>query len=216
MERGDEAERILIPISALNHYVFCGRRAALIHTEGLFPRNEFTAEGDLVHRTADEPGFRGRRGCRTVRAMPLFSDRLGLMGRGDVVEFWPRHGGEEPRPVDYKRGTASSWSNDHVQLCAQALCLEEMLGVAVEQGSIYHAASRRRTVVHFDADLRSRTLGTVADLRALLASKLIPAPTFRPRCRGCSFEESCLPEQRDDSPDLARYMRLLFAPPEGL
>ena len=218
VDRGDpdREERILIPISALNQYVFCARRAALIHTEGLFPRNQFTAEGDLVHQTADEPGYRERRGSRTVRAMPLFSDGLGLTGRADIVEFWPRPAGEEPRPVDYKRGGTSSWSNDHVQRCAPALCLEEMLSVAVEQGSIYHASSRRRTIVHFDADLRSKTLRAIADLRALLISRLIPAPIFRPRCHGCSFEVTCLPQQRDDSPGLARYMRSLFAPPENV
>ena len=211
---GDDDVRILIPISALNHYVFCQRRAALIHTEGLFPRNQFTVQGDIVHRAADEPGYRERRGCRTVRAMALFSDRLGLTGRADVVEFWPRTSGDEPRPVEYKRGKASSWANDHIQVCAQALCLEEMLGVTVEQGSIYHAASRRRTVVHFDAELRELTRRTVNALRALLTSNVIPAPIYRPRCHGCSFEPTCLPEQGDDSPGLARYMRRLFAPPE--
>jgi CRISPR-associated exonuclease Cas4 len=213
-DRGDEEDRILIPLSALNHFMFCERRAALIHTEGVFPRNQFTVQGDMVHQTADDPGYRERRGCRTVRAMALFNDQLGLTGRADIVEFWPRDGGEEPRPVDYKRGKASNWANDHVQLCAQALCLEEMLGVTVEQGSIYHAASRRRTVVHFDAELRDHTLGAINGLRALLTSNVIPAPVYRPRCHGCSFEPTCLPEQRDDSPGLARYMRQLFAPPE--
>jgi len=210
---GDE-DRLLIPISALNHFMFCERRAALIHTEGLFPRNQFTAQGDLVHRAADEPGYRDRRRCRTVRAMLLFSDTLGLTGRADIVEFWPRDGGDEPRPVEYKRGKASAWANDHVQVCAQALCLEEMLGATVEQGSIYHAASRRRTVVHFDAKLRERTLGAIQALRALLLSATIPPPIYRPRCHGCSFEPTCLPEQQDHSPGLARYMRQLFAPPE--
>ena len=211
---GDEEDRILIPISALNHFIFCERRAALIHTEGLFPRNQFTVQGDMVHQTADEPGYRERRGCRTVRAMTLFSDQLGLTGRADIVEFWPREGGEEPRPVDYKRGKASNWANDHVQLCAQALCLEEMLGAVVEQGSIYHAASRRRTAVQLDPALRARTLQAITDLRALLVSNVIPAPVYKPRCHGCSFEPTCLPEQQDDSPGLARYMRRLFAPQE--
>lgn len=205
---------LLIPISALNHFMFCPRRAALIQTEGVFPRNGYTAEGDLVHRIADDPGYRQRRGCRTVRAMPLFSDRLGLTGRADLVEFWPRGEDEEPRPVDYKRGKASRWENDHVQLCAQALCLEEMLGAAVVQGSIYHAGSRRRTAVAFDLQLRSRTEQAIAELRALLESMEVPAPLYRPRCHGCSFEPDCLPSQRDDSPGFARYMRALFAPPE--
>ncbi len=212
---GDEEDRILIPISALNHFIFCERRAALIHTEGLFPRNQFTVQGDMVHQTADEPGYRERRGCRTVRAMTLFSDQFGLTGRADIVEFWSFPGRtEEPRPVEYKRGKSSSWANDHVQLCAQALCLEEMLGLTVEQGSIYHAASRRRTVVQFGPELRAQTLRAIAGLRALLMSSVVPAPVYRPRCHGCSFEPTCLPEQQDRSPGLGRYMRRLFAPPE--
>lgn len=211
---GDDEDRILVPISALNHYIFCERRAALIHTEGVFPRNQFTAQGDALHKTADEPGYRERRGCRTVRAMALFSDRLGLTGRADIVEFWPCAGGEEPRPVDYKRGRTSAWANDHIQVCAQALCLEEMLSVTVAQGSIYHGASRRRTTIRFDAGLRERTVDAINRLRALLTSGEIPAPVYRPRCHGCSFEPTCLPAQRDDSPGLARYMRSLFAPPE--
>ena len=210
----DEEDRLLIPISALNHFMFCERRAALIHTEGIFPQNEFTAQGDIVHQTADEPGYRERRGCRTVRAMSLFNDELGLIGRADIVEFWPHSEGEEPRPVEYKRGMVSRWANDHVQLCGQALCLEAMLGLAVEQGSIYHAASRRRTVVHFDQSLRTKTLRAIADVRALLASGAVPPPLYRPRCHGCSFEPTCLPAQKDDSPGLARYMRRLFAPLE--
>lgn len=146
--------------------------------------------------------------------MPLYSDQLGLTGRADLVEFWPSGAGEEARPVDYKRGRASRWENDHVQLCAQALCLEEMLGAAVSQGSIYHAGSRRRTTVVFDRELRSRTVGVIEELRALLDSGGIPPPVYRSRCHGCSFEPDCLPAQRDDSPGLAGYMRRLFAPLE--
>ena len=168
----------------------------------------------MVHSQVDQPGYRERRGCRTVRALALHSDRLGLTGRADVVEFWPAGTGEEVRPVDYKRGRASRWQNDHVQLCAQALCLEEMLGTSVSQGSINHAGSRRRTAVAFDDKLRSGTEAAVAQLRSLLESGEIPAPVYHPRCHGCSFEPECLPAQRDDSPGFASYMRRLFAPPE--
>jgi len=146
--------------------------------------------------------------------MPLHSDRLGLTGRADLVEFWPAGVGEDVRPVDYKRGRASRWENDHVQLCAQALCLEEMLGTTVSQGSIYHAGSRRRTPVAFDDELRSRTRAAISELRFLLESGEIPPPAYRPRCHGCSFEPECLPAQRDDAPGFARYMRQLFAPLE--
>jgi CRISPR-associated exonuclease Cas4 len=210
---GDEEERLLIPVSALNHYLFCGRRAALIHTEGVFIVNEFVEQGTRVHTRADTPGNLERRGSRTVRALPLFSDHLGLTGRADIVEFWPRTDGtQEPRPVDYKRGRKASWENDHVQLCAQGLCLEEMLNMAVEQGSIYHALSRRRTNVSFTPKLRQRTVEVIGELRALLESRVVPEPVFRPRCHGCSLEPVCLPRQSGQTDEFTRYMRRLFHP----
>lgn len=214
---GDEEERLLVPISALNHYLFCDRRCALIHLEGVFLVNEFVEQGFRIHARVDEPGYLERRGCRTVRAMPLFSDRLGLTGRADAVEFWPLPGGgEEPRPVDFKRGRTGRWENDHVQLCAQALCLEEMLGTRVTQGSIYHASSRRRTVVHFEATLRDQTERVIASVRELLAAGRVPPPIYRPRCHGCSLEPACLPRQTGEADVFMRYMRRIFAPePEG-
>lgn len=145
--------------------------------------------------------------------MPLFSDQLGLTGRADVVEFWPLpDGAEEPRPVDFKRGRAGRWANDHVQLCAQAICLEEMMGVPVRQGSIYHASSRRRTVVHFDASLRRLTVEDIMAVRDLLESRRIPPPIYRPRCHGCSLEPVCLPRQRGEADTFMRYLRRVFAP----
>lgn len=210
----DGREPLVLPISALNHFLYCPRRCALIHTEGVFPRNQFTEEGDLAHAHADDPGYRDRRGCRTVRAMPLFSDTLGLNGRADFVEFWPHDGGDEPRPVEVKRGRFRRFENDDVQLCAQALCLEEMLGCPVVRGSIYHVLSRRRRPVEFDAELRARTIETVGAARELLQSGVIPPPVYSPRCRGCSFEDDCLPKENDHAPGFARYMRSLFRPPE--
>lgn len=210
---GDGEGRLLVPISALNHYLFCDRRAALIHTEGVFVVNEFVEQGNALHVRADTPGYRERRGCRTVRALPLFSDQLGLTGRADIVEFWPRPGGgEEPRPVDYKRGAKAGWENDHVQLQAQGLCLEEMLNTTVESGSIYHGLSRRRTSVPFTPELRRRTLHVIGEVRALLESKVVPAPVYRPRCHGCSLEPVCLPRQSGETDEFTRYMRRLFRP----
>ncbi len=207
-----EGERIIIPISALNQFLFCERRAALIHTEGVWISNEFVEQGDRIHETVDIPGYRERRGCRTVRAMPLFSDQFGLNGRADIVEFWPGDGMEEPRPVDYKRGKRPGWENDHVQICAQALCLEEMLGTRVRQGSIYHALTRRRSVVWISDALRSRTVQAIAQLRELLESGHVPSPVYRARCHGCSFEQVCLPGQSGKTDAFQRYMRRLYAP----
>jgi len=205
-------ERLIVPVSALNQFLFCDRRAALIHTEGVFLTNEFVAQGNRIHELVDIPGYRERRGCRTVRAMPIFNDRLGLNGRADIVEFWPRDDGDDVRPVDYKRGKRAGWENDRVQLCAQALCLEEMLGTTVRQASIYHALTRRRSVVWISDELRAKTEQAIADLRALLESARIPLPVYKARCNGCSLEPVCLPQQSGKADAFQRYMRRLFAP----
>jgi CRISPR-associated exonuclease Cas4 len=205
-------EQDLVPISALNHYLFCDRRCALIHTEGIFPVNHFVAEGNRIHERVDEPGLVTRRGCRSVRALSLYSERLGLSGRADLVEFWPAGNHEEPRPVDYKRGPRKSWDNDQVQLCAQGLCLEEMFKTPVFEGSIYHAQSRRRTVVQFTPALRALTERTVERVRQLLASGEIPRAVYRPRCHGCSLEPVCLPQETGLSDRYTRYLREVFRP----
>jgi CRISPR-associated exonuclease Cas4 len=210
---GDGEEPLLVPISALNHYLYCPRRCALIHTENTFPTNAFTEHGSAIHQRVDQPGYRERRGCRTVRALPLYSDRYGLTGRADIVEFWPTPDGrEEPRPVDYKRGKAARWANDRVQLCAQALCLEEMFGVPVVKGSIYHALSRRRTTVQFDNVLRELTARVIAETSALLESGAIPGPIYTPRCHGCSFEPTCLPQESGATDAFMAYLRFLRHP----
>src|SRR6516162_1797272 len=126
-ESGTWQDDDLLPVSALNHLLYCERRCALIHTEGIFIENVYTLEGALAHRAADTPGYESEEGVHAVRALPLYSRTLGLVGKADIVEF--RDG--VPYPVDYKRGKRKRWVNDDVQLCAQALCLEDMLQIAV-------------------------------------------------------------------------------------
>src|SRR6266851_4889275 len=138
-----------LALSALNHLLFCERRCALIHIEGVFVENAFTLQGGLLHEAADTPGYETRSEVRVVRALPLYSRRLGLSGKADIVEFTGQRGGGTPCPVDYKRGARRRWDNDDVQLCAQAICLEEMLKVDVPRGAIFHAASKRRREVEF-------------------------------------------------------------------
>src|ERR1700733_205112 len=119
-----------LPLSALNHLVFCERRCALIHIEGVFVENAFTLEGTMAHETADLPSYETKQGVRVMHALPLWSTRLKLSGKADIVEFHAHSLGPEiPMPVEYKRGRRNRWLNDDIQLCAQALCLEEMLGV---------------------------------------------------------------------------------------
>jgi CRISPR-associated exonuclease Cas4 len=158
--RGEED---LIPLSALQHYLYCPRQCALIHVERLWSENRLTAEGRLLHETTAEPGTEQRRGVRTVMAMPIASRRLGVSGIADVVEMHKDEAGRwHPFPVEYKRGRPKAHRADEVQLCAQAMALEEMLAIDIAEGALFYGTPRRRTVVAFDAELRrlySATIG---------------------------------------------------------
>jgi CRISPR-associated exonuclease Cas4 len=189
----DKAEQV--PLSALNQFLYCSRRAALIHTEGIFISNEHTLRGDLNHEHADLPGFEHRAGWKLLRALPVWSDALGLNGKADIVEV-KEVGGRisEARPVEYKSGKKSKWLNDRVQLCAQAMCLEEMLGLTIGEGLIFHAKSQQRTRVDFDPALRDETLSANLEMHALLETGAVPAAVLKPQCDGCSLREICLPE----------------------
>lgn len=177
-------------LSALNHYLYCERRCALIHVEGVFRENTFTVEGSLRHEAADTPGYETEPGVRVTRALPVFSTELGLSGTADIVEFR----GGVPYPVEYKRGKRRAWDNDDVQLCAQALCLEEMFQSRVEEGAVFHAASRRRRKVLFGEPLRRLTRDTVEAVRRLLMERKLPRAVYKPQCEGCSLRPECLPE----------------------
>lgn len=180
-----------IPLSALQHAVYCLRQAALIHLERLWAENRFTAEGDVLHAVADKGGSRAARGVRRVLSLPLASERLNLLGTADLVEFH----GETPFPVEYKRGRPKLHRADDVQLCAQALCLEEMTGQPVPQGALYYAQTRRRMTVPFDPALRALTEATAAELAAVFSSSRTPPPTpHKARCRACSLHALCRPE----------------------
>ena len=208
---GQQGELVLI--SALNEFLFCPRRAGLKFIEGARDENAYTLEGTLLHDRADTPGVEERPGVRVARALPLFSRRLGLVGKADVVEFHRQpDDSETPYPVDYKRGRRRQWDNDDVQLCVQGLCLEEMLGIAVPQGAIFHAASRRRREVVFDAALRTLTERTVEEVRALLASGQVPRPVLMPRCDGCSLHEVCMPEVTGQPHRTAALAQAVFQP----
>lgn len=185
----DEAE--IVMISALQHFVYCPRQAALIHVEQVFDENIFTLKGRLLHERADEPGAEtAEYGVRVERAVPLWSEKLGLMGKADVVEF---HAGGVPFPVEYKRGSRKRRLADDVQVCAQALCLEEMLGVPVPRGAIFHHASRRRREVVFDEELRGETLRAIEGVRRVLKSSVLPPPVNDKRCKDCSLANACMP-----------------------
>lgn len=191
-----DADTDPIPLSALQHAVYCLRQAALIHLERVWAENRFTAEGQVLHAVADKGGARRARGLRRVMALPVASARLHIAGVADMVEFHPAAGGAEvPYPVEYKRGKAKLHRADEVQLCAQALCLEEMMGVSVPEGALFYGETRRRVVVPFDAGLRALTESTAAELAEILSSGVTPPPTTkRERCRACSLLELCRPD----------------------
>ncbi len=185
-----------IPVSALQHAVYCLRQAALIHIERLWDENRFTAEGRVLHVATSEPGDRYSRGVRRVSALPLASRRLGLAGVADVVEFHrDGGGGETSYPVEYKRGKPKTHRADEVQLCAQALCLEEMTGRAVPEGALFYGETRRRVVVRFDDALRRLTEETAGALREIFATGRTPPAQYEGRkCRACSLLEKCRPQ----------------------
>lgn len=184
-----------IPLSALQHAIYCLRQAALIHVERLWEENRFTAEGRVLHAGVDEKSQRFSRGVRRVSAMPLSSRRLGLAGVADLVEFHKGVDGEMPYPVEYKRGKAKLHRADEAQLCAQALCLEEMMGLPVPEGALFYAQTRRRVVVAFDAKLRELTEATALALREVIASgRTPPAKYERRKCDTCSLLELCRPK----------------------
>ena len=187
-----------LPLSALNDFLYCERRAHLKFVDGLRGTNEHTLLGNLAHEAVDTPGYEHRAGWELLRALPLFSDKLGLTGKADLVEV--RRDPAEPtriaeaRPVEYKKGPARRWSNDHAQLCAQALCLEEMFGLHIPSGLIFHVASALRTTVEFDAALRALTRTALDALRLTLAQPAAPPAVLKPQCDGCSLRGVCLPE----------------------
>jgi CRISPR-associated exonuclease Cas4 len=190
----DEMDAEPIPISALQHAVYCLRQAALIHLERLWVENRFTAEGQVLHRASGEPTSRKARGVRRETALNISSRRLGIAGVADLVEFRPAERDEVPYPVEFKRGKPKRHRADEVQLCAQALCLEEMTGSRVSEGALFYAQTKRRVVVRFDAELRRYTEETIASLREVFLSLRTPKAVYSAdRCRGCSLLELCHP-----------------------
>lgn len=205
-------EDSFIPISALQHYLYCPRQCALIHVEQLWAESRHTAEGRLMHERADKQQSERRHGVRTVTAMPLVHVDLGITGIADVVEFHQTPDGDHAFPVEYKRGRPKAHRADEVQLCAQALCLEAMLRQSITEGALFYGETRRRAPVAFDADLRQLTQETIAATHALLASDRTPFAQYAPRrCDACSLIDLCQPKllQRSDSVQawLLRQMR---------
>jgi len=205
------SEDDLLPISALQHLAFCERQWALIHLEQQWAENRLTAEGCQLHERADEGHHQTKEGVRICRGLNLRSLRLGLTGKADVVEFHPDTGGSpRPFPIEYKRGRPKPDHRDEVQLCAQALCLEEMLNVEVTNGALFYGQPRRRTAVAFDAELRGETERLAARLHELYAARITPKARYEKKCDSCSLYSICLPKTTGVS-SAQRYLKRAVA-----
>lgn len=202
-----------IPLSALQHWRYCPRQCALIHLEQVFEDNIHTLRGQAVHARVDQPGIELRAGLRVERALPVFSERLGLVGKADVVEFLADG---TPYPVEYKHGTrnkkAAIAACDDLQLAGQALCLEEMTGRPVPEGALFYAGSKRRRIVPITAELRAEVLATANAIRCMLASGRTPPPVNDERCHACSLRDLCQPGALAAHETQAVIARQLFDP----
>ena len=191
----ENAELELIPISALNQYVYCARRCALIFIEQAWEENLFTAEGRIMHEKADSNKYESRRDVRIDYSVPLRSLKLGLIGKADIVEFHRMDDGPwQPFPVEYKRGKPKADDCDRVQLCAQAICLEEMLNIEIKEGALFYGQTRRREDVFFDERLRRETEDVARAVHELIASGITPKPEFSKKCEKCSLLNLCMPK----------------------
>ncbi len=209
------SEDDLLPISALQHLAFCERQCALIHIEQQWAENRLTVEGELLHNRVHERETEGRPGLVIARGLRIHSRRLGLSGQADVVEFHAsadglrlagREGLWRAHPVEYKRGRPKPDRTDEVQLCAQALCLEEMLDAAIGEGAIFYGQPRRRREIVLGPGLRAETEQLAARLHKLFQSRHTPAAVYEAKCRNCSLLSLCMPEAVSRSRGVAAYI----------
>jgi len=201
----DEADYIML--SALQHFMFCPRQCALIHIEQQWAENRYTAEGKVLHERADSNKSEWQGEVRIVRSLPLCSQQLGLSGQADVVEF---HGDGRVYPVEYKRGKPKAARCDEVQLCAQALCLEEMLNLSIESGALFYGQRRRRTAVLFDAELRRLTAQVIEQTHRLVQGQKTPSASYAKKCDACSLLSLCLPKSCGAADSVSRYMNRML------
>ena len=220
------ADTDLLPISALQHLVFCQRQWALIHLEGIWEENSLTIEGNILHERADTTATEARGSLRIARGLRLRSLHLGIVGVADVVEFHkigesqsPQAGIKlestsnlwRPKPVEYKRGKSKSDLSDEVQLCAQTLCLEEMLGVSIPRGAIYYGKLQKRLEIDFGDALREQTLCYIKSLHTLTHQGKTPKVKYEKKCHNCSLIEHCMPKITGDQRSAHNYFSSALA-----
>ena len=196
-----------IQLSSLQHFVFCPRQCALIHIEQLWSENVLTAEGRIMHDKVDTANREARGNVQIDYGTPLRSFKLGLIGKADVVEFHKQDSRWIPFPVEYKRGKPKRDNCDRVQLCAQAICLEEMLDVEIMAGALFYGQTRHREDVVFDKALRAETEDTAKKVHELIASGITPKPEYSKKCELCSLLELCLPKTCSKSQSVNSYLQ---------
>ena len=202
-----------LPLSGLSELLYCERRAGLRFSEGIWLDNAFTVWGTQLHERVDLPGTSTELGVKVAYALPLRCNRLRLTGKADVIELHPDAsyaGGFRPFPIEYKHGNKHRWLNNDVQVCAQALCLEEMMGVEIPRGALYYAGSKRRMDVEFTPLLRQQTESAARRLHEIVASGVTPTARYGPRCDDCSLLAVCLPKQIADPHGASAYLDELF------
>jgi len=206
-----------LQLSALQHFVFCPRQCALIHIEQVWDENIFTAEGKVMHNAAHEERFEMREGIRIERGMPLRSDELGINGKADVIEFHKTGDGSWlPFPIEYKRGKPKQNNCDKVQLCAQALCLEEMLQTTLSRGAVFYGKTRRRLDVVFEDALRQETKQAALLLHEFVRQGKTPKPVYSKKCESCSLIVECMPRAIQSGSSVKEYVhKMLEAEPAG-
>jgi len=204
------AESELLPLSALQHFSFCMRQCALIHLERQWVENRYTAEGRVLHQRVHEDHRQTRGDRRTITGMALVSYQLGLSGVADVVEYHRQADGTWlPFPVEFKRGRPKKGNHDRLQLCAQAIALEEMHGVPIPAGALFYGKTRRRSEVSFDAEMRAQAQSLSDALHRMFDSGSTPPPEPGPKCESCSFLLHCRPNQLSKL-RAKRYVKALF------
>ncbi|KRH98113.1 MULTISPECIES: CRISPR-associated protein Cas4 [Cylindrospermopsis] len=186
-------EQSLVPIAAINNYNYCPRCCWYIYVTGEWQDNEFTIAGTRQHERVDSGEFTSETNLKQWRSLPLYSYKLGLIGKADLVE----QSGDEIYPVEYKVGYSAKWQNDHLQLCAQTLALEEMLNISIPKAFMYYAASHQRLVVDMDDNLRRQTIQIIQEIREMLVTTKCPPNNYQSKCKGCSLYDICLPKETE-------------------
>ncbi len=211
MSKSMFTEDDFIMISALQHYVYCPRQCGLIHVDDVWQENVFTVRGNILHEKVDTDTYETRGNTKTVRGLRIYSYKFGITGRCDVVEFKETENGKVVLPVEFKSGEPKEDISDKVQLCAQAICLEEMLNITIKQGAFFYGKIRRRNIIEVDEELRTQTENIILAVRQIVDSKKIPVAEYQTKCRNCSLQSICQPKAMNKK-KLQNYINGLYEP----